>query len=301
VDRSEAGLVRVEGLVDSVEHKQELLARLADIAASPFVAIDIKTVDEALQGSSSAGVADQRSRAASGAEATRPAGETLEVVATDSPIRKALERYLRQQLDSNLTQDGSRRETDLQEMASEFSSRVVSSSLANLNEAWALRRLAERYGGSARARLPAAVDALLREMLAAHVTALRTRTAGIQGQVRRLLLTLVPRGAPATASSEPGRVATDTAGEQDWAAQCLRIFQEVESSEALTTGLFADSGDANGVRREASSERAAAALLIALPRLEGRLHSLEERLTALEGKPPENGLPTAGLPASDLP
>ena len=284
VVRVRPGSVHVEGLVDSVERKQELFARLADISAAPFVSTDIQTVDEALLRSSPDEQAGERGGWPPREDSARRGGETLEVVATDSPIRDALQRYLRQAHDSAATQTGSRDE-DIQKMASEFSDGVISSSLANLTEAWALRRLVERYRGSA-SELPEPAAALLREMLAAHVSALRTRTASIQEQLRPLLSTLAPVSGPV--APEPSR-------EQDWAAQSLRVFQEIESTEAITTGLFADSGYADGVRRETSSKHAAAALLRALPQLEDLLQSLEKHLTALEQTPMETGL------AGDLP
>jgi hypothetical protein len=284
VVRVRPGSVHVEGLVDSVERKQELFARLADISAAPFVSIDIQTVDEALLRSSPDKQAGERGGWPPREDSARRGGETLEVVATDSPIRDALQRYLRQAHDSAATQTGSRDE-DIQKMASEFSDGVISSSLANLTEAWALRRLVERYRGSA-SELPEPAAALLREMLAAHVSALRTRTASIQEQLRPLLSTLAPVSGPV--APEPSR-------EQDWAAQSLRVFQEIESTEAITTGLFADSGYADGVRRETSSKHAAAALLRALPQLEDLLQSLEKHLTALEQTPMQTGL------AGDLP
>jgi hypothetical protein len=98
----------------------------------------------------------------------RQADETFEVVATDSPIRNALERYLHQANGSVPNRDAKPEDAKLHELASEFSDGVISSSLANLTEAWALRRLAERYGDGT-AELPDAAAAMLREMLRGHV------------------------------------------------------------------------------------------------------------------------------------
>jgi hypothetical protein len=287
VERVEGRLVRVEGLVESAERKGELLTHLAELSLSPLVDIDIKTVEEALQTASASGPTREPTGSPARGNATRGADERLEVVATDSPIREALERYLRQTPGAAVAQNGSREAPAPQELASEFSDRVLSNSLANLTEAWALRRLAERYGGAGRTELAPPAAALLRRMLADHNAGLRARTAAIQGQVRPLLLSLVENGRAAAPPAAMGRgAAPDNPGEQDWAAQSLRIFQEIESTEAATTGLFADSGFANGGRREATSEHAVAALLQALPRLENRLRSLEQYLNEKDGKSP---------------
>jgi hypothetical protein len=298
VERIDGRLVRVGGLVESNERKQDLLARLAGLSRSPLVNIDIQTVEEALQEASAntpSGAPDRP--AASGHEAAGGA-ERLKVVATDSPIREALERYLQR---TQAAGAASNREGDapaLHDLASEFSEQVISNSLANLTEAWALRRLAERYGPNA-AELPPAAAALLRRMLADHSASLGKRTAAIQQQVRPLLLTLVDHSAlPEIAAG--GAQLVDDPGGRDWPAQSLRIFQEIESAEAVTTGLFADSGYANGARREDSSGRAAAALLQALPRLEARLRLLEKHLSGQDRETPQAGLPIEDRPARGL-
>jgi hypothetical protein len=302
VERVEGRLVRVEGLVESAERKEELLTHLA--ALSPLVDIDIKTVEEALRTASASGATHEPGGAPAPDSAARGADERLEVVATDSPIRAALERYLRQTPGTGVARNGSRKAPAPQELASEFSDRVLSDSMANLTEAWALRRLAERYGGAARAELAPPAAALLRRMIADHNASLRARTAAIQGQVRPLLLTLVENDRPPAAAppAATGRAAVaDNPGQQDWAAQSLRIFQEIESAEAATTGLFADSGFANGGRSEVTSEHAAAALLQALPRLESRLRSLEQYLNDKDGNSTQAGLPAERHPIRDLP
>lgn len=279
VDRSRPGMVHVEGLVESFERKQELLSQLAAVSATPFVSIDIKTVDEALRNSMAGGTAEDGELALS--RDARQADETFEVVATDSPIRDALERYLRQANSSVPNRDAGPADAELHELASEFSDGVISSSLANLTEAWALRRLAERYGDGT-SELPDAAAAMLREMLRGHVAALKTRTAGIQRKVRPLLLTVAPVNGSGAAGQSPFTSPNSPGEQQEWAAQSLRIFRQVEFAEGVTTGLFADAGNAGGGRRAGSSEQAAAALLRALPPLEQGLQSLEERLAALD-------------------
>jgi hypothetical protein len=279
VDRSQPGVVHVEGLVESSERKHELLSQLAAVSATPFVSIDIKTVDEAVRDSMAGGTAEDGELALS--RDARQADETFEVVATDSPIRNALERYLRQANGSVPSRDAKPGDAKLHELASEFSDGVISSSLANLTEAWALRRLAERYGDGT-AELPDAAAAMLREMLRGHVAALKTRTAGIQRKVGPLLLTVASVNESGSAPGESPFTSPDSPGKQEWAAQSLRIFRQVEFAEGVTTGLFADAGNAGGGRRAGSSEQAAAALLRALPPLERGLQSLEERLAALD-------------------
>jgi hypothetical protein len=301
VERAEGRLVRVEALAESSGRKNELLARLADLSASPFVRIENNTVEEALQRAAGGAPAGPRDGSPARDNGHPRTGERLEVIATDSPIRPALERYLRQASSPPAAQDRSHHMADLQELASQFSRRVISASLANLTEAWALRRLAERYGSAGESRLPAEASDLLRRMLREHVSGMIVRTGGIQKQVQPLLATLVADGGANPPPSAGAEDARPVSGAEHWAARSLRIFEEVESAEAATNALFADSGYANGTRREASPERAAAALLQALPRLESRLRSLERSLSAQDGKPPGAGRPTESQPAPDLP
>jgi hypothetical protein len=296
VERIGGRLVQVEGLVESAGRKNELLARLAGLSPSPFVGIEINTVEEALQktgapaGSGSPGQTDDGSGP----------GERLEVIATGSPIREALEGYLRESQAPAVSQDPSRNPADLQELAAQFSRQVISASLANMTEAWALRRLAERYGAPGSASLSTEASALLRRMLADHVSGLIARTGGIQKQVRPLLATLV---AEHGVNAPPAGVddSSNLAGMEHWAAQSRRVFEEIESAEGVTSTLFADSGYANGARRDSSPERAAAALLQALPRLENRLRSLEQSLNAQDRRIPDAGRSPGNEPPRNLP
>jgi hypothetical protein len=119
--RSAGGSLRVEGIVDSEQRKQELLRALAAVSQNPAVAIDIRTVDEALQHS--------------------PTPRTISVYPTEvTPSTIAVDAELRQYFSRRDSSSG-----DLDESVRSFSSRTVTRAYDALFQAIALKRLVNRF------------------------------------------------------------------------------------------------------------------------------------------------------------
>src|SRR5688572_27768581 len=118
--RSAGGSLRVEGIVDDQQRKNELLRALAPVSQNPAVVIDIKTVDEALQRTS-----------APGQISIRQTEETASMIAADQELRAYF---------SGKAAPGS----DLDELVGSFSSRTVNRAYRALFQAISLKRLVNR-------------------------------------------------------------------------------------------------------------------------------------------------------------
>ena len=121
--RNAGGSLRVEGIVETEQRKNELLRALAPVSQNPAVTIDVRTVDEALQ------------RAAKpGAISIHQSEATATTVAVDRELRDYLSR-------NNSTSGG-----DVDEAVRLFSSRVVKRAYDALFHAIALKQLINRFG-----------------------------------------------------------------------------------------------------------------------------------------------------------
>jgi Putative zinc-finger len=212
--------VKVGGLVPSVERKQELVAMLIKI---PHVDVDLRTEAEVA-------ATPAPSRPASGE--TPPA---TTVVSPESPIAKQLLEYLGDQAAMEA-----------------FSRRAFAATQALMAEAWALRRLEERYPLTEQERLSATSRQLLETMIRDHRRTLREVIAEAQAVLEPVLIKI------AGAKSEPVPSVPPTAS----------LFDAAQQVERLTLGLL------SGSDLPSSAERSARDLLAALQALKMQL---EER------------------------
>jgi RNA polymerase sigma factor (sigma-70 family) len=120
--RSAGGSLRVEGIVETEQRKNELLRALAPVSQNPAVAIDIRTVEEALQGTRT-----------SGAISIHQTEATASSVAVDRELREYLSK-------NNSTANG-----DLDDAVRSFSSRTVKRAYDALFHAIALKQLINRF------------------------------------------------------------------------------------------------------------------------------------------------------------
>jgi hypothetical protein len=120
--RSAGGSLRVEGIVESEQRKNELLRALAPVSQNPAVTIDVRTVDEALK----------RTPAPSSISIHQ-----TEVTATTVAVDHELRAYFSK---NNSAADG-----DLDEAIRVFSSRTVERAYDALFHAIALKQLLNRF------------------------------------------------------------------------------------------------------------------------------------------------------------
>jgi hypothetical protein len=119
--RSASGSLRVEGVVDTAERRDEFLRVLSPVSDNPAVSIQIRTVAEA---------ANQK--VASEKQLVREAEETSNTIAVEEELRAYFEK-----------RGGSREAVD--ELVRSYSSRVVNHSYRALFHAVELKRLVERF------------------------------------------------------------------------------------------------------------------------------------------------------------
>jgi RNA polymerase sigma factor (sigma-70 family) len=118
--RSAGGSLRVEGVVDTDQRKQEFLRGLAPVSNNPAVKIDIRTVAEAM-----------RNRPPAGSVTIEEVEETADTVAADKDLRA----YFEKQSPNGPTDESIRN----------YSSRTVNRAYRALFHAIELRRLINRF------------------------------------------------------------------------------------------------------------------------------------------------------------
>ena len=157
--RSAGGSLRVEGIVDSQQRKDEFLKALAPVSNNPAVKIEIRTITEALRPAA--------------APVNSVSIEVTEETASTIAVDKELRAYF-----SSRTPDGP---TD--EMIRAYSSRVVNVSYSSLFHAIELRRLVNRFSGVDMRTVAPDARAKWLAMLRGHATAFARDTATLRREI----------------------------------------------------------------------------------------------------------------------
>jgi hypothetical protein len=223
----------VRGLVEQSERKQQLTAALRAI---PLVTPQIQTIQEAAR--------QLKPSNAVPAENTVAVESTVTATPQVNVFQQRLEQQFRQRgLDRNRAS----------QQSAELSNAVVAEARAALSEAWAVRRLSERFqSGEAQPRIA--------EMMRNHTARLRARQRQLQTQLEPLLIGIggtVAPVTPVTPDTMPQRV--------------RQVFQSVEQLHSLTNSLFAGAGSDAG-----TAEISARRLLTALQQLDSALRNFEQ-------------------------
>jgi RNA polymerase sigma factor (sigma-70 family) len=169
--RSAGGSLRVEGVVDSEERKQEFLRALAPVSNNPAVKIEIRTVTEAL-----------KRPVTLNPVLVQEAEETANAVAADDELRA----YFGKRGSSGPTDDSIRK----------YSSRVVQRAYGALFHAIELRRLVSRFANvDMQSVAPGAREKWI-GMLHEHAAAFEKETAALRQEIQPVFFP----GAPAPGS-----------------------------------------------------------------------------------------------------
>ncbi len=165
--RSAGGSLRVEGVVDSQERKEEFLRALAPVLNNPAVKIDIRTVAEAMKHPASVGPVSIQQTV-----------ETANTIAVDAELRAYFQKH-------NPSEP-----TD--ETISKYSSRVVNSSYAALFHAIELKKLVNRFAGvDMRAVAPDARAKWL-AMLREHAETFERETTEMRAEIQPIFFADAP-------------------------------------------------------------------------------------------------------------
>lgn len=233
----------VRGLVETAERKQQLTEALRGL---PLVNAQIQTVAEAVQQHAQPNPQLAPAPSATGANAP------VEPFSTN--VAPPAMNLWQQRLEQHFAASGLERPA-ASRRATQFSNAVFAEAAAALSEAWALRRLAERYQ-----TLPESDAARLRleEIQNNHLARLRTRSRTLHAQLDPLLASL---GAASTSGENDG--------EKD-EASVIRLFRTVERFHQLSSLWFVGTGVAGE-----SPARAARQLSLALMRLDAALQNFK--------------------------
>jgi RNA polymerase sigma factor (sigma-70 family) len=168
--RSAGGSLRVEGIVDSAERKQEFLRALAPVSNNPAVKIEIRTVAEAVQ-----------RLVTSGPLSIQESVETANAVAAGDELRAYFEKR---------ALSGPTGSTD--EAIRKYSSRVVKRGYDALFHAIELRRLVTRFANvDMQTVAPGAREKWL-GMLHEHAAAFQRETAALRHEIQPVFFTGAP-------------------------------------------------------------------------------------------------------------
>jgi len=157
--RSAGGSLRVEGVVDSQERKQEFLRALSPVSANPAVEIDIRTVAEATQRTTVAG-----------ALAVQQTDETNNAVAVDEELRAYFSK--REQAAS------------VDRVIQSYSSRVVNRAYRALFHAIELKRLINRFANVDMRTVAPDARAKWLSMLREHSAAFARENAALRDEIQ---------------------------------------------------------------------------------------------------------------------
>ncbi|MGH9972084.1 MAG: RNA polymerase sigma factor [Pyrinomonadaceae bacterium] len=221
LSRTAAGLLRVEGVVDSGQRKGELLRVLAPVSNNPAVKIEIATIGEALQ---------RQARGSSAPVTVKEAEETDNTVAVDKELRDYLSRK------AAAAQDGA----DLDEAVRSFSSRTVNRAYRALFHAIELKRLINRFANvDMRTVTPDARGKWL-SMVREHAAALERETAVLRQEIQPIFFS----GSPAVAPEE-----TEIAGDVDLARAVERLHKlALANNDAIRAAFTISAQSSNAVK-----------------------------------------------------
>jgi hypothetical protein len=217
--RTATGLLRVEGVVDTEQRKDELVRALAPVSNNPAVKIQIGTIAEA-----------QRTRSSSGMVTFREAEETANTVAVDNELRD----YLSRQDAVIRTGNG------LDEAVRSFSSRMVNRGYGALFHAIELKLLIDRFANVDMRTVTPDARAKWLQMVHEHAAALERETAALRQDIQPVFFS----GSPAVAAEK-----IEIAGDVDLTRAVERLHKlALANNDALRAAFTISAQSSNTVK-----------------------------------------------------
>ncbi len=233
--RVDSARIEVRGVADSVERKQEIQAALEGI---PWVNGRILTVEEASNADPSA---SPDSTGSQNEIEVSNAGQlgTMEIQRGKLPIQDLLEKYFTESRQA--VSPGPNEPTGVGEMITTLSNKAVFLSEAALEEAWALRRLAEWSLSLKTEELRPSTRWILEVMVREHMTGLRTQIDSSRQLLEPILSSRLLEGEPSAPSLKDNvSLGSSEFENTSWVSDSLQLFATVERIVHLSLGLFAD-------------------------------------------------------------
>ncbi|MGH9627291.1 MAG: hypothetical protein ACRD7E_02845, partial [Bryobacteraceae bacterium] len=208
-----SGCITIRGLVASAEQRNRLEAAFAQLRSRSCLWLELKTTSEA----------GSERPASLGVKPVAP----VEVVGGELPLQASLEAYFTRQSGDD-TAAARRQVVELANQAVEYADQLLA-------EAWALRRLAERFGDAPPDKLPAPAAWLLEVMVRDHLLAIREGGVRLHTVLGPSLNSVVSdRGAEAV-----GQDASAGSVESVRDTGSHRIFQSAQQLRGIVFALFA--------------------------------------------------------------
>lgn len=230
--RNAGGSLRVEGIVESEQRKNELLRALAPVSQNPAVTIDVRTVDEALK------------------RTPKPSSVSIhQTEVTASTV--AVDRELREYFSKNNSSSGA----DLDETVRVFSSRTVKRAYDALFHAIALKQLITRFANVDMRTVAPDARAKWLAMVREHANAFERETA----LLRRDLQPIFFAGAQSSAVED-----LTIANDADLVVAVEKLHKlALANSDAVRTALVISSRSSSGALRSSFWRLSAEAQVLA--------------------------------------
>lgn len=245
VVRDDHHQIVVQGLVETEARKEQLAKALATI---PLVNMRLQSVEAALQQAAQPPLPPTVS---SDSLIISEAAHT-----NDVPGKSAFEQRLTQYFKAQ-----GETPKNAERKFAELSNAVVAHSAAALSDAWALRRLAERFPADREKELNEAARQRIEEMLRQHLSRLQQHASALRGQLEPVLVAIA--GTNVTPSAR--------GAEAPWQTQGLAVFKAVERVHQLAGKAFT-ANDAT------AADQTAQQMLDALATMSGAAQSLTLRI-----------------------
>ncbi len=247
--RSPSGRILVEGLVKSTERKTELLTALGELGDTDALSVSIRAMSEVT------------------VRATQPAvltGSATMLTADRLPVENQLEDYFR----ARAKRDG----VPVEDHVTKFINNAISGGEEALGEAWAFRRLIERYPLQKCREMDHHQQLLLESMVRDHLAALRTRVADVRRLIEPVMLQL--GDAPAGEITRLLTLQDERSGSLSNRTE-LRAFDMVRRIDELLLRLFSNGRESSVEAGDAGIKESALELLRLSRNLEDDFGSLD--------------------------
>ena len=163
-----------------------------------------------------------------------------------------------------------------------FTNQTISSSQGLMSDAWALRRLAERYENMRQPDFSLASQRLLAEMLRDHLNGVKVEIQSLRQLLEPLLSAIANPNTSSGAVTPSEEKIPPAPVDSHWQGQVLSIFSNARKTEAFILDLFGRPGP-----NRVSVENCAQALLSCLPQAVLEFQALEEKVARELSSQPE--------------
>jgi hypothetical protein len=212
--RTAADTLRLEGIVETSERRQEILRTLKPILGDPALSVAITTADEVTEESSKSVV---------------PSGPVRVVEVVPSADKIPVEGDLRQFFSKTVSAD------KLDGEITRYSNQVLTQSSESLQHAWAIMRLVERFSPAEKEKMKAATQAKWLAMIQEHARNLEQQNGALRSS-------LLPVFSPSETTPSPLE-AVSISGEVDLAQTAKRLFDLCFSNWEVVRSSFTLSKD----------------------------------------------------------